>query len=376
MSQFGFEVVKEDARSRARLGRMRTPHGVVETPAFMPVGTQGTVKTLSPAELLECGAQIVCCNTYHLYLRPGEKVVAEAGGLHKFISWDRPILTDSGGFQVFSLADLREVTSQGVTFQSHLDGSYHQFTPEKVIEIQALLGADIVMTLDECLPYPTTRENAKASAELTIDWAGRGQAVHQSLVSERGLEQTLFGIVQGSTYPDLRRECAARLVELNLPGYAVGGLSVGEPKPLTFEMAELTLEVLPRDKPRYIMGLGPPEDLVDAVSLGTDLFDCVLPTRNGRTGTLFTRHGKLVVKNASYARDLSPVDPDCECYTCRNFSRAYLRHLFNAGEILGPRLATLHNIHFFNQVMKEMREALRENRLPEWRSAFLSFFTL
>ncbi len=376
MEDFRFRILKEDGACKARLGEMHTPHGVVETPAFMPVGTQGTVKTLSPGELEECGAQIICCNTYHLYLRPGEMVVGEAGGLHEFMSWKRPILTDSGGFQVFSLADLREVTSQGVTFQSHLDGSYHEFTPEKVIEVQALLGADIVMTLDECLPYPVSREEARASTELTIDWAERGKVTHCKLVSEKDLKQSLFAIVQGSTYPDLRRECGRRMVELDFPGYAVGGLSVGEPKSLTFEIAELTLEVLPEDRPRYIMGLGPPEDLVDAVSLGADLFDCVLPTRNGRTGTLFTRHGKLVVKNASYAGDLSPVDPECECYTCRNFSRAYLRHLFNAGEILGPRLATLHNIHFFNKVMREMREALRESRLREWRSAFLSLFTL
>ncbi len=372
MGSFEFELLKQDSKSKARLGKIHTPHGVVETPAFMPVGTQGTVKTLSPRDLEDCGVQMVCCNTYHLYLRPGERAVDEAGGIHRFISWEKPILTDSGGFQVFSLADLREVTSEGVTFQSHLDGSRHAFTPERVIEIETLLGADIIMTLDECLSYPATYEEAKSSTDLTVDWAERSQATHQRLASETDSEQVLFGIVQGSTYPELRRECARRIVDLDFAGYAIGGLSVGEPKTLTLEVTELTLEILPGDRPRYLMGIGPPEDLVDAVSLGADLFDCVLPTRNGRTGTLFTHYGKLVVKNAAYARDFTPADPDCGCYTCTNFTRAYLRHLFQAGEILGPRLATLHNIHFFTQVMRDLREALREERFPEWRDSLLS----
>ena len=367
-----FEILKEDAGTGARLGRIYTPHGVVDTPAFMPVGTQGTVKTLSPEELAECGVQMICCNTYHLYLRPGETVVEEAGGIHKFISWDRAILTDSGGFQVFSLADLREVSSEGVVFQSHLNGSHHKLTPEKVVEVQVLLGADIIMALDECLPYPATHEEAKDSTENTIDWARRGKETHERLTGKRGQEQALFGIVQGSTYPELRKRCAESLVELDLPGYAVGGLSVGEPKAVTFEIVELTLGVLPKDRPRYLMGVGPPEDLLDAVSLGVDLFDCVLPTRNGRTGSLFTRAGRLVVKNAVYAEDFTPVDPNCGCYTCTNFSRAYLRHLFQAGEILGPRLATLHNIHFFSQLMKNMRQSLREDRFSEWKREVLS----
>jgi len=362
-----FEVVKEDGRARARAGLLHTPHGTVKTPVFMPVGTQGTVKTMSPRELEEAGVEIIVCNVYHLYLRPGHGLIGEAGGIHKFMGWGRPVLTDSGGFQVFSLADLRKIDREGVEFQSHLDGSTHLFTPEKVMEIEASLAPDIGMVLDEPVPYPSTRNYAAASMELTLEWARRAMESKNGAFS-------LFGIVQGGTYGDLRVLCAERLVEMDLPGYAVGGLAVGEPKSLTMEMVETTLEVLPREKPRYLMGVGLPEDMVDSFARGVDMFDCVIPTRNGRTGTVFTSRGKLVVKNAEYKADQRPIDEGCSCYACRNFSRAYIRHLFNAGEILAPRLATMHNIHFFTGVVSRMREALMEDRFSEWRDDFLEHY--
>ena len=369
LRDFAFEVIKEDGSTGARAGLLKTPHGEVETPVFMPVGTQGTVKTLSPQDLKECGVQIVLANTYHLYLRPGPELVERAGGLHRFASWDGPILTDSGGYQVFSLADLNKVTEEGVTFQSHWDGSFHLFTPEKVIQVERMLGADIVMPLDRCLPYPSSREEAKLANELTIKWAQRCQ-------KEMGQDtnQALFGIVQGGTYRELREDCARSIVGMDLPGYAIGGLSVGEPKSAMYEMLEVVLPLLPKEKPRYLMGVGMPEDLAGCVALGVDMFDCVIPTRNGRNGTLFTWKGKLVVKNAEYAEQFNPPDPDCTCYTCQNFSRAYLRHLFQAGELLGPRLATLHNIHFFTQLMSRMRAAIKEGRFSEWKRGFLSVY--
>ena len=345
--KFRFTITQKDADTSARIGVLTTPHGTVETPIFMPVGTQGTVKTLSPKELKAARVQIILGNTYHLYLRPGPDIIAEAGGLHNFMQWNGPILTDSGGYQVFSLADLNRITEDGVTFQSHWDGSYHLFTPEKVIQIQQAIGADIIMTLDECTPYPCSYEYAHRSNEMTLRWAHRCKEQHDAAGA-----QTLFGIVQGSTYPELREKSAKSLVEIDFEGYAIGGLSVGEPKSVMYEMIEAAVTHLPLDKPRYLMGVGKPEDLVKTVSLGTDMFDCVIPTRNGRNGTLFTRKGKLVVKNSEYATDFSPVDEECSCYTCRTFSRAYLRHLFQAGEMLGPRLATLHNIHFFLDLMK------------------------
>ncbi|MFQ6093260.1 MAG: tRNA guanosine(34) transglycosylase Tgt [bacterium] len=369
--EFGFSITKEDKETSARVGVLSTPHGRVHTPVFMPVGTQGTVKTLSPQELKVARAQIILGNTYHLYLRPGPELISEAGGLHTFISWDGPILTDSGGYQVFSLADLNKITEEGVTFQSHWDGSYHLFTPEKVIQIQHDIGADIIMALDECTPYPCSYDYAKRSNEMTLRWARRCKDEHKN----RG-EQALFGIVQGSTYSDLREESAQALVDLDFDGYAIGGLSVGEPKSVMYEMIGAAVTYLPPDRPRYLMGVGKPEDLIKGVSLGTDMFDCVIPTRNGRNGTLFTRHGKLVVKNAECARDFEPVDGGCSCYTCRTFSRAYLRHLFQTGEMLGPRLATLHNIHFFLDLMRQMREAILGGRFESWRKDFLAGYLL
>ena len=370
LKDFHFEVIQEDSSIGARVGLLKTPHGRVETPVFMPVGTQGTVKTLSPKDLKECGVEIVLANTYHLYLKPGPELVEKAGGLHRFVGWDGPILTDSGGYQVFSLADLNKVTEEGVTFQSHWDGSFHLFTPEKVIQVERMLGADIVMPLDRCLPYPSSHEEAKLANELTIKWAQRCK-------KEMGQDtkQALFGIVQGGTYRELREDCARSMVELDFPGYAIGGLSVGEPKSAMYEMLKFVLPLLPREKPRYLMGVGMPEDLVGCVALGVDMFDCVIPTRNGRNGTLFTWKGKLVVKNAEYAYQFIPPDPDCTCYTCQNFSRAYLRHLFQAGELLGPRLATLHNIHFFIRLMSQMRKAIKERRFVDWKRELLSLYS-
>ena len=364
-----FEIVKEDEGTRARAGLIHTPHGTVRTPVFMPVGTQGTVKSMSPRELEEAGVEMIVCNVYHLYLRPGHELIGELGGIHEFMGWTKPVLTDSGGFQVFSLADLRRIDRRGVEFQSHLDGSTHLFTPERVMEIEKSLSPDIGMVLDEPVPYPSTRDYAASSRELTLEWARRA-------VESKSGPVSLFGIVQGGTYGDLRVLCAERLVEMDLPGYAVGGLAVGEPKSLTMEMAEKTLEVLPCLKPRYLMGVGLPEDMVDFFASGVDMFDCVIPTRNGRTGTVFTSRGKLVVKNAEYKTDERPLDEECSCYACSNFSRAYIRHLFNAGEILAPRLATMHNIHFFARVVSSMREALMEDRFSEWRDGFLEHYNV
>lgn len=372
-----FHILKEDSQSEARVGRLLTPHGEICTPQFMPVGTQGTVKTLSQQELHDLGAQIILGNTYHLYLRPGPELIRRAGGLHRFIGWDRPILTDSGGYQVFSLADLNRITEEGVRFQSHLDGSYHLLTPERVIEIEHALGADLIMAFDECAPYPCTHEYASGSTDRTLRWAERGLKRQGTLCRDDPLDdpQMLFGIVQGSVYPDLRERSARELVALSFPGYAVGGLSVGEPKAIMLRMLDLTVPMLPKDKPRYLMGVGLPEDLVEGVCRGVDLFDCVVPTRYGRNGTVFTRRGKLVIKNAPYTEDFSPIDPECACTTCQHYSRAYIRHLFQVGEILALRLATLHNIYFFLELMREMREAIWEDRFEEWRARFLEQYT-
>jgi queuine tRNA-ribosyltransferase len=369
--KFSFEVITSDDRTKARSGRLNLAHGEVLTPAFMPVGTQGTVKTLSPRELNAIGARIILGNTYHLYLRPGPEIVRAAGGLHDFISWDRPILTDSGGYQVFSLADLNRITEEGVIFQSHLDGSYQNFTPEGTMEIQHDLGADIIMCFDDCTPYPSTHEAARASMERTVRWARRCRQRHGELQESDHRDQVLFGIVQGSTYPDLRRQCADTMVDLDFPGYALGGLSVGEPKSAMFEMIGAAEPQLPARKPRYLMGVGFPQDIIAAVARGVDLFDCVLPTRNARNGSVFTSQGPVVVKNAVYARDLGPLDADCDCYTCRTFSRAYLRHLFQAGEILAPRLATLHSLAFYMRLMKQIRSSIEEGRFASWSKAFL-----
>lgn len=354
---FHFEVLARDPRTRARTGRITTPHGPVTTPIFMPVGTQASVKSVTPEELLACRLEIVLANTYHLYLRPGHDLIRELGGLHHFMHWTRPILTDSGGFQVYSLSSLRKLTEEGALFQSHLDGSRHLLTPERAMEIQEALGADIAMALDECVPYPASYEYAQASQELTTRWARRARAAHHRP------DQALFGIVQGGMYQDLREKGARDLVELDLDGYALGGFSVGETKRLMYDLIGETANYLPEHKPRYLMGVGTPADLVQCVKLGVDMFDCVMPTRNARNGYLFTRHGRLAVKNARYARDERPLDPDCTCYTCQHYSRAYLRHLFVAEEMLGPRLNTIHNLHYYMDVIETIRTAIAEGRL-------------
>jgi queuine tRNA-ribosyltransferase len=352
---FRFEVRKTDP-SGARLGRLTTPHGVVDTPAFMPVGTAATVKGLTQQTLEELGAQILLCNTYHLYLRPGHERIRRVGGLNHFMSWPRAILTDSGGYQVFSLADLREVSAAGVRFRSHLDGSEHFFAPEKAIDVQIALGADVLMVLDECIEYPASHERARAAAARTFDWARRSR--EHFTAHGNAAQQALFGIVQGGTYRELRRQNAEQLVELDFPGYAVGGLAVGEPHALTCEMTAEVIARLPADRPRYLMGVGKPEDLADYVRLGIDLMDCVLPTRNARNGCLFTSQGRLLIKNARYADDPRPVDEACTCLVCRSYSRAYLRHLFMAKEILAAVLHTHHNLHFYLDIMRKIREAI------------------
>jgi queuine tRNA-ribosyltransferase len=359
-----FEALKRDVKTKARLGVCHTAHGSFQTPAFMPVGTQATVKGMTPEELQELGAEIILANTYHLYLRPGHERVRRFGGLHPFMHWNRPLLTDSGGFQVFSLNSLVKVSRDGVEFQSHLDGSRHFLGPEKAIEIQQALGADIIMCLDECTSYPATHETAERSLQITLEWARRCQEAH------RAPEQALFGIVQGGMYADLRERSAEALIQIGFDGYALGGLSVGEDKDTMFRVVAHTAPLLPEDRPRYLMGVGLVEDILEAVQQGVDMFDCVLPTRNARNGALFAHFGKIIIKNAKYADDPLPVDPECSCYTCRNYSRAYLRHLFLAEEILALRLNTIHNLHFYLQFMREIRQALAEDRFGCFIDAF------
>jgi queuine tRNA-ribosyltransferase len=361
------EILKEDARTRARLGKLHTPHGVIETPVFMPVGTQGTVKTITPEEIKEIGAGIILSNTYHLFLRPGHELIREAGGLHRFMNWDGAILTDSGGFQVFSLGDLRTIKESGVEFRSHIDGSRQFLSPEIATQVQMALGSDIVMAFDECAPYPCTHEYAKDSLERTTRWLKRCK---ETLTTTD--RQALFGIVQGGMYEDLRRQSAAEITELDLPGYAIGGLSVGEPKEIMYEVLDYTVPLLPREKPRYLMGVGSPDALIEGVMRGVDMFDCVLPTRIARNGTAMTRYGKVIVRNAGSMHDFGPIDPTCDCYTCRNYSRAYIRHLIKAEEILGLRLMTIHNLRYLQNLMREIREAIKEDRLPEYRKTCFS----
>ncbi|MDU5081183.1 tRNA guanosine(34) transglycosylase Tgt [Tissierella carlieri] len=360
-----FELLKEAKDSKARLGKLYTPHGVIETPIFMPVGTRATVKAMTPEEVKGLGAQIILSNTYHLYLRPGHKLIEEAGGLHRFMNWDGPILTDSGGFQVFSLGDLRKIKEEGVEFRSHIDGSKHFISPEKSIEIQNSLGSDIMMCFDECTPYPATYEYAKHSMERTTRWAKRCKDYHKNWDN-----QGLFGIVQGGIYKDLREQSAKELVELDFPGYAIGGLSVGEPKELMCEILDFTTPLLPKDKPRYNMGVGTPDYLFESVIRGIDMADCVLPTRIARNGTVLTSQGKLVIRNAKYSRDFTKLDPECDCYACTNYSRAYIRHLFNVDEILGSRLTTIHNLYFLIKLMENIRNAIKEDRLLEYKEEF------
>ncbi len=328
----------------------------------MPVGTRGTVKTLTPRDLKEeIKAQIILGNTYHLYLRPGHELIKKAGGIHNFIGWDRPVLTDSGGFQVMSLSGLRKISDEGVRFQSHIDGSYHMFTPEKVMEIQNSIGADIIMSFDECPPYPATKDYVANSLKTTLEWAKRGKEAHK-----RPQEQALFGIVQGGIYKDLREESAKKLMEMDFDGYSIGGLAVGEEKSDMFAVTEFLDDILPQDKPRYLMGVGTPEDILINIANGVDMFDCVMPTRNARKGTVFTHRGKLIIKAARYKEDFSPLDPECSCYTCRNFSRAYIRHLFSVNEFLAMHLATLHSLHFYLELVTNARKAIFENRYDEF----------
>ncbi|MBV8900119.1 MAG: tRNA guanosine(34) transglycosylase Tgt [Verrucomicrobia bacterium] len=355
----------------ARAGLLHTPHGIVETPVFMPVGTQASVKALTPRDLAEdLDARIILANTYHLFLRPGHERIERMGGLHCFMGWPRAILTDSGGFQVFSLDALRKVTDDGVLFRSHLNGDAHFFTPESTVDIQLALGSDILMALDECLPYPVSHEVARASVERTMRWARAGFAHY--LRRQKGLNCSLFPIVQGGMFPDLRAACAESLMELDAPGYAIGGLSVGEPRQLSFEIAAATTPRLPEGKPRYVMGVGMPEELPRYVALGVDMMDCVLPSRNARNGYLFTSRGKVVIKQAQYMDDRSPLDPDCNCYTCRTFTRAYLRHLFQAGEILFSSLATLHNLKFYLDSMCRIRQSILSGQFPAFLSSLQS----
>jgi queuine tRNA-ribosyltransferase len=362
-----FETIAQSATSAARAGRFETAHGPVETPIFMPVGTLGTVKALPPEVLVAAGAQIVLGNTYHLYLRPGCGVIDKFDGLHRFMHWQRSILTDSGGFQVFSLAQLSKVDEAGYAFQSHLDGSRHLLTPEKAMEVQFCLDSDIHMCLDQCIPYPADWRTAEAALGLTTRWAKRCRT-HWETRTDR--HNHLFGIVQGGMYPDLRTRSAHELGELDLPGYAIGGLSVGEPKAMMLEMAAHTLPLLPADKPKYIMGVGTPEDLVELVALGADMFDCVMPTRNARNGQLFTHRGKINISNARFREDTRPLDEHCGCYTCRHYSRAYLRHLYAAREIMAYYLNTLHNVYYYLKLVREMRQAICEDRFDAFRRRF------
>jgi queuine tRNA-ribosyltransferase len=365
-----FRVEHTDGLARA--GSILTHHGEIPTPIFMPVGTQGAVKAVEPRELEEIGARIILGNTYHLYLRPGSDIIERAGGLHGLIGWRRPILTDSGGYQVFSLSDLRGIEEEGVTFKSHLDGSSHTFSPERVVEIQRSLGSDIMMVLDECTPYPCDEAYAFRSNALTLRWAGRCQNRMAQTSPAYGANQSLFAIVQGSTYPSIREQSARELVAMDFEGYAIGGLSVGEPAELMYMITGLCTAMLPASKPRYLMGVGTPENILEAIARGVDMFDCVMPTRNGRNAVLFTRRGKLNMRNAAHTADLSPVDPDCTCYTCRSFSRAYLRHLFKAGEILALQLASIHNLAFYLWLVRSAREAIADRRFAAWKDALLA----
>ena len=357
-----FELLKTDSATGARRGRLHTAHGLIETPVFMPVGTQATVKAVMPEQLRELGAEIIISNSYHLFLRPGHEVIRRQGGLHSFMGWDGPILTDSGGYQVFSLSDLRKVSEEGVSFRSHLNGDSFFLTPELAVDIQSALGSDIVMVLDDCLAHPATREDAAASMRRSMDWAQRSR-VHFD--SREPSSQALFGIVQGSTYPDLRKESAARLIETGFAGYAIGGLAVGEPIPMMYDMVEETAACLPADRPRYLMGVGTPADLVASVARGVDMFDCVMPTRHARNGWLFSGDGHIVIRHARYREDPDPIDPDCRCPVCLKYSRAYLRHLFVSREILSSMLNTVHNLFFYLDTMRKIRHFIESERFSE-----------
>jgi len=362
-----FKLLAKSGENRARLGEIKTSHGIIHTPVFMPVGTQGAVKTLSPDDLRDAGAEIILANAYYLFLRPGDEVVKNAGGLHKFMNWDRPILTDSGGYQVFSLADLRKISENGVEFSSHIDGAKHLFTPEKVIDIQRNLKSDIAMCFDECTPYPCERDYAERSMRLSLKWAKRCK---EEFLKEES-EQALFGIVQGGMHKDLRHESLEKNIEIGFDGYAIGGLSVGEPRDCAEEILDYLLPLMSEDKPRYLMGVGAPEELWDYIEKGIDMFDCVMPTRNARNGQLFTSGGKIIIKNASFKNDYSPLDEECSCYTCSNFTRAYLSHLFRSGELLALRLNTLHNINFMIKLTSRIRAAIKSGTYSRDKKEFL-----
>ena len=368
MKDFYLEIKHIDKTTGARYGILHTPHGNVEVPAFMPVGTLATVKGLSPEELKEMGAGTILSNTYHLSIRPGAELVAKAGGLHKFMNYDGPILTDSGGFQVFSLGELRKITEEGVHFKNHLNGDKLFFSPEVSIDIQEKLGADIIMSFDECMPYPVSYEYAKKSMERTLRWAARGKAAHKRE------DQALFGIVQGGEFTDLREECAKKLVEMDFPGYSIGGTSIGEPKDVCFKMVADAVRYLPQDKPRYLMGVGSLDYLLEGAALGVDMFDCVLPTRLARHGALMTHRGRVNIRDAKYKEDFSPLDPECDCYCCKNYTKAYLRHLYVCDEIFGKRLLSIHNVRFLISVMEGARKAIQEDRFLEYKNQVLEAF--
>jgi queuine tRNA-ribosyltransferase len=372
-----FKTLHKDKDSRARLGILKTAHGEVQTPVFMPVGTQGSVKTLSNDEVKTCGASIILGNAYHLFLRPGLDVIKKAGGLHEFMGWDRPILTDSGGYQVFSLAVLRKISEKGVEFSSHIDGAKHFITPEDVIDIQKTLGSDIMMIFDECVHYPAARDYVEQSLELTTKWARRSKEYLRSTQNAVRCtrDQLLFGIVQGSTYTDLRKKAVEDLLEIGFDGYAIGGVSVGEPNELIHEISSYTASLLPEDRARYLMGMGTAPDILEAISNGIDMFDCVVPTRNGRNGQAFTWSGELQLRNAEYKEDFTPIDKDCGCMACRNYTRAYIRHLFNTQELLGLRLVSLHNVHFYVKLVELSREAIRDGSFSEFRKAFVKKYS-
>jgi len=368
--EINFKVLKKDKDCQARVGKLVTNHGEVNTPIFMPVGTNAAVKAMSSEELLSLGTEIILANTYHLYLRPGQEIIKLGGGLHKFMHWSKPILTDSGGYQIYSLGAIRKISEEGVKFQSHFDGSYHMFAPELSTNLQLSFGSDVIMVLDECPGYPCSYDAANQALERTTRWAKRSQKAY--LEEEKENKGILFGIVQGSTYEDLRKKSIEQLKELEFSGYAIGGLSVGEPKSVIYEVLSFTAPFLPLNKPRYLMGVGFPEDILEAVEQGVDMFDCVIPTRHARTGTVFTRHGPLVVRNAKYAKDFLPLDEECHCYACQNYSRAYIRHLINVGEILGYRLNTLHNLHFILKFLQDIRSSIMEDRFLEFKKSFLT----
>lgn len=364
-----YRLIAQDGKARA--GVIETDHGIIETPVFMPVGTQGAVKAIEQRELVELGTQIILGNTYHLFLRPGIDVIEQAGGLHRFINWQKPILTDSGGFQVFSLSDLREINDEGVVFRSHLDGAEHVFTPESVIQIERQLGSDIMMVLDECTPYPCEFDYAKNSNELTIKWAERSKNAVENQLPLYEHTQALFGIVQGSVYPEIREISAKALVKMDFDGYAIGGLAVGEPSDEMYKITEFTEQFLPSHKPRYLMGIGLPENIIESIDRGMDMFDCVIPTRNARNGMLFTHNGAINIRNAKYKYDFTQIDSECDCYACRNFTKSYLRHLFVTKEILALQLASIHNVHFFLWIAREARNAILQKRFQEWKITML-----